>query len=179
MSTPPAQPVAAPDVFRRIRQQADTLAPELQRAARWVADHPSETGLLSMRQQALSAGVSAPTMVRLARALGFEDYAALRRPFQDAMAGRTLDFGSRASALQAAPDATRAGRLMQELPSGSMLSVPLPEAELRPLLAGGLALAAVNTPSLCVASGEREEIQALAAYFAAQPGLFTVHYSKK
>ena len=115
MSTPPAQPVAAPDVFRRIRQQADTLAPELQRAARWVADHPSETGLLSMRQQALSAGVSAPTMVRLARALGFDDYAALRRPFQDAMAGRTLDFGSRASALQAAPEATRAGRLMQEL----------------------------------------------------------------
>lgn len=61
--------IAAPDVFKRIRKEFDTLTPELQRAARWIADHPGETGFLSMRQQAKSAGVSAPTMVRLARAL--------------------------------------------------------------------------------------------------------------
>ncbi|MGH8712949.1 MAG: MurR/RpiR family transcriptional regulator, partial [Casimicrobiaceae bacterium] len=112
---PPPAPIAAPDVFKRIRRDFDGLTPELQRAARWVADHPGETGLLSMRQQARSAGVSAPTMIRLARALGFDNYAALRRPFQEAMAGRSLQFGRRASALQAAPEARRIGRLATEL----------------------------------------------------------------
>jgi acyl transferase domain-containing protein len=50
------------------------------------------------------------------------------------------------------------GRLMQQLPSGAMLSVPLPEDELRPLLGEALDLAAVNAPALCVASGPAEAI---------------------
>ena len=100
---------ATPDVVRRIRAEYDALTPELQRAAQWVVDHPAETGFLSMRQQAKNAGVSAPTMVRLARALGFPDYASLRRPFQNVMARRSLEFRSRASVLQSAPSAEHAG----------------------------------------------------------------------
>jgi acyl transferase domain-containing protein len=50
------------------------------------------------------------------------------------------------------------GRLMQELPRGAMLSVPLPESELEPLLTGGLSLAAVNGHSFCVVSGETEAV---------------------
>ena len=123
MTAPVAPSLAAPDVFRRIRLQADSLPPEVQRAARWVADHPSETAMFSMRRQALSAGVSAPTMVRLARALGFADYAALRRPFQNAIAGRTLEFGSRASALQSTPEATRIGQLGAELAASQLEDV--------------------------------------------------------
>jgi amino acid adenylation domain-containing protein/FkbM family methyltransferase len=45
------------------------------------------------------------------------------------------------------------GRLMQALPGGAMLSVPLPEAELTPLLSPVLALAAHNGPATCVVSG--------------------------
>lgn len=115
--------IAAPDVFKRIRRGFDDLTPELQRAARWIADHPSEAGLLSMRQQARDAGVSAPTMLRLARALGFADYAGLRRPFQEAMAGRSLQFGRRASVLQTAPEARRIGRLAQEMASSQLEDV--------------------------------------------------------
>ncbi|URD53862.1 type I polyketide synthase [Chroococcidiopsis sp. CCNUC1] len=63
--------------------------------------------------------------------------------------------------------ATR-GRLMQQLPSGTMLAVPLPEAELRPLLNESLALAAVNAPSLCVVSGEKEAIATLHERFTHQ-----------
>jgi DNA-binding MurR/RpiR family transcriptional regulator len=110
----PARP-APPDILRRIRSAFDTLTPELQRAAQWVTDHPSDTGFLSMRQQAKSAGVSAPTMVRLARALGFDDYASLRRPFQDAMAGRSLEYRSRASALQSTPASAEADNLGAQL----------------------------------------------------------------
>jgi amino acid adenylation domain-containing protein len=53
------------------------------------------------------------------------------------------------------------GRLMQEMPGGAMLAVQLPEAEVRPLL-GGLSLAAVNGPAMCVVAGEPGEIAALA-----------------
>ncbi|HZF12188.1 MAG TPA: amino acid adenylation domain-containing protein, partial [Thermoanaerobaculia bacterium] len=53
------------------------------------------------------------------------------------------------------------GRLMQEMPAGSMLAVPLAEAAVRPLL-GGLSLAAVNGPAMCVVSGEADEVEALA-----------------
>jgi phthiocerol/phenolphthiocerol synthesis type-I polyketide synthase E len=53
--------------------------------------------------------------------------------------------------------ATR-GRLMQELPGGSMLSVFLAEEELRPLLGENLSLAVINGPALCVVSGKKEAV---------------------
>lgn len=55
------------------------------------------------------------------------------------------------------------GRLMQDLPSGGMLAVRLPEAELLPLLGADLAIAAINGPALCVASGPDEAIERLEA----------------
>jgi amino acid adenylation domain-containing protein len=53
------------------------------------------------------------------------------------------------------------GSLMQGLHRGSMLSVRLPERELRPLLAADVSVAAVNGPTLTVASGPDAAIQAL------------------
>ena len=53
------------------------------------------------------------------------------------------------------------GRLMQELPAGSMLSVRLPEAELRACLPANLAIASVNGPVLCVVAGLTEAVDAL------------------
>ncbi|MGZ3457429.1 MAG: type I polyketide synthase, partial [Archangium sp.] len=54
------------------------------------------------------------------------------------------------------------GRLMHSLPPGAMLSVPLPESELLPLLSStGCDLAAVNAPSSCVASGSPSSISSL------------------
>jgi amino acid adenylation domain-containing protein len=54
------------------------------------------------------------------------------------------------------------GRLMDELPGGAMLSVPLPEAEVAPLLGPGLSLAAVNGPALLVVAGAVEAVEDLA-----------------
>lgn len=115
MTTANPAELGVEDLSRHIGAAFDRLPPEVQRAARWVVDHPGEAGLLSMRQQAARAGVSPPTMVRLARSLGLPDYAALRRPFQVAMAGRAVDYGKRASVLQAAPGASRVDRLAREL----------------------------------------------------------------
>jgi acyl transferase domain-containing protein/acyl carrier protein len=49
-------------------------------------------------------------------------------------------------------------RLIDTLPAGAMLSVPLPEAEVAPELGEELAVAAVNSPAFCVVSGPAEAI---------------------
>ena len=53
------------------------------------------------------------------------------------------------------------GRLMQSLPAGAMLSVSLPEAQVKRLLNSAIALAAVNAPNMCVVSGPQEAIDQL------------------
>ncbi|NUT98676.1 MAG: type I polyketide synthase, partial [Saccharothrix sp.] len=52
------------------------------------------------------------------------------------------------------------GRLMDSIPAGAMLAVPLPEADVTPLL-GGLSLAAVNGPAQCVVAGPLSEVDEL------------------
>lgn len=59
------------------------------------------------------------------------------------------------------------GRLMQQLPPGGMLDVPLSEEALRPFLTGDLELAAINGPSRCVVAGPREALNHLNAELAA------------
>lgn len=54
------------------------------------------------------------------------------------------------------------GRLMGELPGGSMLSVRLPAAELEKRLPEGIDLAASNGPALSVVAGETEAVAAFA-----------------
>ena len=56
--------------------------------------------------------------------------------------------------------ATR-GRLIQELPRGSMLAVFLSEKQIRPFLGENVSLAAVNGPSICSVSGDKEAIKDL------------------
>ncbi len=50
------------------------------------------------------------------------------------------------------------GKLMQKMPPGTMLSIPLTEEELTPLLNNEISLAAVNSSSYCVVSGNDEAI---------------------
>ncbi len=54
------------------------------------------------------------------------------------------------------------GRLMQELPRGSMLAVPLPETEVRGLLSSNLDIAAVNEVGACVVAGPSAAVESLA-----------------
>jgi acyl transferase domain-containing protein len=63
--------------------------------------------------------------------------------------------------------ATR-GRLMQQLPEGAMLAVPLSEREVQLLLDKRLSLAAVNAPALCTVAGPPEQIDALLGELAAR-----------
>ncbi len=51
------------------------------------------------------------------------------------------------------------GKVMQRMPAGTMLSVPLPEEELRPLLNEDLSLAIINGPS-CIIAGTHDALGA-------------------
>ncbi|MDF5735722.1 MULTISPECIES: type I polyketide synthase [unclassified Nostoc] len=53
------------------------------------------------------------------------------------------------------------GKLMQQLPTGAMLSVQLPEQQVQPLLLRKLSLAATNASSHCVVSGPTEAVEQL------------------
>ncbi len=71
------------------------------------------------------------------------------------------------------------GRLIDELPQGAMLAVPIAAAELEPLLGADLALAAENAADRCVASGPAAAIadleRRLAAHGIAGQRLRTSH----
>jgi DNA-binding MurR/RpiR family transcriptional regulator len=89
----------------RIQDEYESLPRTLQRAARWIVDHPAEACFLSMREQARRAEVVAPTMSRLAQALGYETYRALQDAFRDHAPWGRGDFAQRARRMQ-----SRSGR---------------------------------------------------------------------
>ena len=60
------------------------------------------------------------------------------------------------------------GRLFERVKPGGMLSVPMTAEALSPLLDGGLSIAAVNGPEMCVASGENASLDALQQKLAAR-----------
>ena len=60
------------------------------------------------------------------------------------------------------------GRLMQQIPGGAMLGVPLAADALRPLLDDRLSLAAINGPALCVVSGPTAALEELEQNLAAR-----------
>ncbi|MCW5315484.1 acyltransferase domain-containing protein [Nostoc sp. KVJ3] len=60
------------------------------------------------------------------------------------------------------------GQMMQQLPTGAMLSVPLPADKLTSLLGSELSVAAINQPSQCVISGSTAAVDALQNQLAAQ-----------
>jgi DNA-binding MurR/RpiR family transcriptional regulator len=99
-------------VQRMIESRFDSLSPELQRAARWVAQHSPALALQSMRHSARAAGVTPATMTRLAQRLGFEGFDDLRAPFRRHIA----------SAARAAP-ASAASNPLNALQQANVASV--------------------------------------------------------
>jgi len=60
------------------------------------------------------------------------------------------------------------GALMDSVPAGAMMAVPLGERDLRPQLPAGVDLAGVNAPSACVVAGPTEAIEGLEHDLAAR-----------
>ncbi|WP_176787607.1 MurR/RpiR family transcriptional regulator [Roseospirillum parvum] len=92
---------AASALGERLRQRRDELSPQLRKAAHYLLAHPEEVALTSMRGLAAQAGVKASTMVRLARALGYDGFEALREPYRQWLRGNDGPAVARARTLQA------------------------------------------------------------------------------
>jgi DNA-binding MurR/RpiR family transcriptional regulator len=89
-----------PGLGRVLAARFPGLGPRLRQAARYLLDHPEDVALLSMRQAASAARVHPATMVRLARALGFAGYPAIRSLFVQRLRRRPSSYASKAVALQ-------------------------------------------------------------------------------
>lgn len=87
-----------PELLDRIAAELPHMPRKMAMAAKYALDHPDEIALSSMRSIASQCGVASPTMLRLARHVGFESYGAFKSMFQDAVI--LGSFRSRAGALQ-------------------------------------------------------------------------------
>ncbi|MFK7945651.1 MAG: MurR/RpiR family transcriptional regulator [Paracoccaceae bacterium] len=65
------------------------LTPELRKAAVWVLENPGAVAISSVRQIAEAAGVKPNTLVRMARAVGFDGFDDLRRPYREDVRAQT------------------------------------------------------------------------------------------
>lgn len=100
-------------IDERIGAVYGSLSPQLRRAARYLSDHPDDIAVHSMRRIAREADVPPSTMTRLAQALDFEGYEALRDEFRSRVVGAG-GFAKHASRLQTrAPDDPVSDGLLQ------------------------------------------------------------------
>jgi DNA-binding MurR/RpiR family transcriptional regulator len=89
-----------PSLQDRIGSRFETLSPRLKVAARYVAEHPHEVAMRSLRQIAITIELAPPTFTRLARAVGCESYEELREICRSETSRKTLTFAERARSLQ-------------------------------------------------------------------------------
>lgn len=76
------------------------LSPQLKLAASYVLEHPVEIALQSIRKSASAASITASTLVRLAKRLGFDSYEQFREVFQSAVQAGPVELSGRASNLR-------------------------------------------------------------------------------
>lgn len=89
-----------PDTIRLLVDSYPALTPELQKAARFMVEHPEEIGLNSMRSVAREAGVKPATITRLTKTLGFGEYDKLREPFRQRLRTRSPEFATKLQDVQ-------------------------------------------------------------------------------
>ncbi|WP_295499454.1 MurR/RpiR family transcriptional regulator [uncultured Ralstonia sp.] len=88
------------ELMQTLRARAADLSPQLQRAAMLLESNQSDIALLSMRDLARRCELPPATFSRLARALGFDDFAALREVCVNHLRHQADGYAGRATALQ-------------------------------------------------------------------------------
>jgi len=96
------------------------LSPQLRKAAQYVLDHPSHVGVGSIREVADAAAVKPNTLVRMARAAGFDGYDHFRAPFRQRLRSRRASFPDRARWLQSIAHGGRHGKLFSEMAASGL-----------------------------------------------------------
>ncbi|WP_320178908.1 MurR/RpiR family transcriptional regulator [Roseovarius pacificus] len=71
------------ELVSALKERHQGLSPQLKKVSRYVLDNPGDVGVSSLRDLAEKAQVKPNSLVRLAKALGYDTYDEFRRPFRD------------------------------------------------------------------------------------------------
>ncbi len=107
-------------ILTQIADVYSDLSPRLRRAAEYVLDNPNDVGVNSMRQLAERAEITPNTLVRLARALGFENYNEFREPFVETLRTGTTTYPDRARWLQSLAQGGSHGDLYSQMAAATL-----------------------------------------------------------
>jgi len=134
--------------------------------------YPSEENIDEASQQLQQTAVAQPAifiieyaLAKLWQSWGVNPVAAIGHSIGEYVAATLAEVFSLEDALSLV--AAR-GQMMQQLPTGAMLSVPLSTDKVKSLLGQELSVAAINQPSQCVVSGSIAAIDTLQNQLAAQ-----------
>ena len=115
--------VAAAPVLDRLADSLGRITPQQRKAALYILDNPNDVGLSSIREIADAAAVKPNTLVRLARAVGFEGYEDFREPFREELRATQPSFPDRARWLQSIARGGRHGRLFSEMAASTIENI--------------------------------------------------------
>lgn len=113
----------APHLLDRLTTQLDRLTPEVRKAATFVLENPNEIGVSSIREIASAAEVKPNTLVRMARALGFDGYEDFREPFREEIRRGTASFPDRARWLQSLSHSGMLGSLYADMVESTLRNI--------------------------------------------------------
>jgi DNA-binding MurR/RpiR family transcriptional regulator len=114
--------VTAP-ILGRLLETLSEMSPQLRKAALYVLDNPNDIGVSSIREIAEAAEVRPNTLVRMARAAGFEGYEDFRHPFREALRAGGESFPDRARWLQSIARGGRHGGLFSDMAAATMENI--------------------------------------------------------
>lgn len=133
MSEPFNRPLSATGVLDLLTRSLSELTPELRKAATHVLENSNLISVTSIREMAQQAGVKPNTLVRMARAIGFEGYEDFRRPFRDQVIKGRDDSLEREDWLNSLSKDGLPSALYTELATASMGSIERLFSETTPL----------------------------------------------
>lgn len=152
-------------VFQQtIDQCAEILSPKLAVDLRQII-YPSEGSLEAATQRLDQTGYTQPALFAIEYALarvwmewGIRPYAMVGHSIGEYVAACLAGVFSPADALALV---SARGRLMQQMPGGSMLAVPLNEQKLQPYLNEQVSVSVADSPSLLIVSGDGAAVTGL------------------
>ncbi len=128
-------------------------------------DHPDSAAAADAAQQLQQTAITQPALfvieyalAQLWRSWGVQPQAMVGHSIGEYVAACLAGVFSLEAALELV--ALR-GQLMQSMPPGDMIAVPLPAERLQPLLSTELSIAVINGPTTCVAAGTPQAVEAL------------------
>lgn len=110
-------------ILDRLSAALPDLPPQVRHAAAFVLDNPGLVAVSSMRGVAAAAEVTPNTLVRMARAVGFDGYDDFRQPFREVAATAAPSFPDRARFLRSLHEGGRHGALLARMADATMANI--------------------------------------------------------